>query len=67
MHDAATGVTLSINTDRSQGGGSIADCQLELMLHRRLLNDDFLGVGEALNETGLNTGMATLLVMTGGC
>ena len=24
------------------------------MLHRRLLRDDFLGVGEALNEPGLN-------------
>ncbi|XP_052175300.1 probable alpha-mannosidase At5g13980 isoform X2 [Diospyros lotus] len=42
---------LSILVDRSVGGSSIVDGQLELMLHRRLLRDDSRGVGEALNET----------------
>ncbi|GAV60191.1 Glyco_hydro_38 domain-containing protein/Glyco_hydro_38C domain-containing protein/Alpha-mann_mid domain-containing protein [Cephalotus follicularis] len=42
---------LSILVDRSVGGSSIADGQLELMVHRRLLYDDSRGVGEALNET----------------
>lgn len=42
---------LTVMSDRSQGGASINDGQLEVMLHRRLLVDDFLGVGEALNET----------------
>ncbi|KAK2983332.1 hypothetical protein RJ640_016070, partial [Escallonia rubra] len=42
---------LSILVDRSVGGSSIVDGQLELMLHRRLLHDDGRGVGEALNET----------------
>ncbi|KZV21769.1 alpha-mannosidase [Dorcoceras hygrometricum] len=41
----------SILVDRSVGGSSIADGQLELMLHRRLLYDDGKGVDEALNET----------------
>ncbi|KAK3041857.1 hypothetical protein RJ639_000373, partial [Escallonia herrerae] len=42
---------LSILVDRSVGGSSIVDGQLELMLHRRLLQDDGRGVAEALNET----------------
>lgn len=41
----------SVLVDRSVGGSSIVDGQLELMLHRRLLNDDGRGVAEALNET----------------
>ncbi|CDP17307.1 unnamed protein product [Coffea canephora] len=41
----------SILVDRSVGGSSIFDGQLELMLHRRLLVDDSRGVAEALNET----------------
>ena len=45
---------LTVMTDRSHGGSSIQDGALEIMLHRRLLHDDFLGVGEALNEPGLN-------------
>ncbi len=39
-------------TDRSQGGSSIDDGSIEIMLHRRTLNDDNLGVGEPLNEKG---------------
>ncbi|XP_020253572.1 probable alpha-mannosidase At5g13980 isoform X2 [Asparagus officinalis] len=42
---------LSILVDRSVGGSSIVDGQIELMLHRRLLHDDGRGVAEALNET----------------
>ncbi|XP_078160110.1 putative alpha-mannosidase At5g13980 [Carex rostrata] len=42
---------LSVLVDRSVGGSSIADGQIELMVHRRLLVDDDRGVGEALNET----------------
>ena len=43
--------------DRSEGGGSIRDGSIEIMLHRRILKDDSLGVGEALNETAYNTGL----------
>lgn len=41
---------VSVLVDRAVGGSSLADGQLELMLHRRLLNDDSRGVGETLNE-----------------
>ena len=49
----ASGVQLTIMTDRSLGGSSIKDGSLELMVHRRLLHDDKRGVGEALNEPGI--------------
>ncbi|CAL0305214.1 unnamed protein product [Lupinus luteus] len=41
----------SVLVDRSVGGASVVDGQLELMVHRRLLVDDGRGVAEALNET----------------
>ncbi|XP_042500282.1 alpha-mannosidase At3g26720-like isoform X3 [Macadamia integrifolia] len=44
-------VELSVLVDRSVGGSSTVDGQIELMLHRRLLHDDHRGVGEVLNET----------------
>ncbi|KAL4362664.1 hypothetical protein GQ457_04G014770 [Hibiscus cannabinus] len=42
---------LSLLVDRSVGGASIKDGQLELMLHRSLLQDDGRGVTESLCET----------------
>ncbi|XP_035831920.1 probable alpha-mannosidase At5g13980 [Helianthus annuus] len=41
---------LSVLVDRSVGGSSIVDGELELMLHRRLLYDDGKGVAKAINE-----------------
>ena len=43
---------LVILTDRSQGGTSMAEGEIDLMLHRRMFSDDQLGLGEALNELG---------------
>uniref|UniRef100_A0A0B7AW15 Alpha-mannosidase n=1 Tax=Arion vulgaris TaxID=1028688 RepID=A0A0B7AW15_9EUPU len=42
----------SVLVDRSEGGTSLNDGDVELMLHRRLVKDDGRGVGEALNELG---------------
>eukprot|EP01138_Halocafeteria_seosinensis_P015418 gb/GECG01015735.1/.p1 GENE.gb/GECG01015735.1/~~gb/GECG01015735.1/.p1 ORF type:complete len:239 (+),score=21.56 gb/GECG01015735.1/:1-717(+) len=51
--DVNDGRMLSIATDRAEGGASLRDGELELMVHRRLLRDDFEGLNQALNETGL--------------
>ncbi|KAJ2942177.1 hypothetical protein O0L34_g15718 [Tuta absoluta] len=45
---------VSIITDRSEGGSSLEEGVIEVMLHRRLVKDDHKGVGEPLNETVLN-------------
>lgn len=47
----------TVLTDRSQGGSSLIEGEVELMLHRRLLHDDAFGVGEALNETANGKGL----------
>ncbi|XP_076297759.1 lysosomal alpha-mannosidase II [Lasioglossum baleicum] len=48
---------LSVITDRAQGGTSMKDGEIELMVHRRLLHDDAFGVGEALNELAFGKGL----------
>ena len=47
-------IQLTVLTDRAQGASSVHDGQLELMVHRRHLVDDGLGVGEPLNERDNN-------------
>ncbi len=42
---------MAVCTDRTQGGSSLEDGNIELMVHRRLVEDDARGVGEILNET----------------
>ncbi|XP_059083104.1 lysosomal alpha-mannosidase-like [Tigriopus californicus] len=42
---------LSLLNDRSQGGSSLKDGEIELMVHRRTLVDDRRGLLEVLNET----------------
>ena len=42
---------MHVVVDRSQGVASLRDGEIETMVHRRVLRDDGLGVGEALNET----------------
>lgn len=55
LHDNEIQMTL-VN-DRAQGGSSLLDGQLELMVHRRLLHDDAFGVGEPLSETQFGRGL----------
>ena len=42
---------MSVLVDRGEGCASLKDGEMEIMLNRRLLVDDWRGVGEALNET----------------
>ncbi|XP_059478736.1 lysosomal alpha-mannosidase-like [Neocloeon triangulifer] len=53
----SAGEEFAVLTDRAQGGSSIENGTLEVMLHRRLLFDDGKGVYEALNETAFDKGL----------
>ncbi|XP_011645218.1 lysosomal alpha-mannosidase isoform X2 [Pogonomyrmex barbatus] len=57
LKDETKQLKLNVLTDRAQGGSSLHDGTIELMLHRRLLKDDAFGVGEALNETAFGEGL----------
>ncbi|KAG5887528.1 hypothetical protein JTB14_022140 [Gonioctena quinquepunctata] len=57
MRDELRQLEVAVLNDRSQGGSSLADGQLELMIHRRLLVDDNKGLSEALNEQEFGQGM----------
>ncbi|KAF7233994.1 hypothetical protein EG68_06920 [Paragonimus skrjabini miyazakii] len=50
--DSRPAMGFAVYTDRAQGGSSLRDAQVELMIHRRLVRDDGYGVGEALAEQG---------------
>ncbi len=43
--------------DRSEGGSSMHDGSVELMVHRCTLHDDAQGVGEPINENAYGTGL----------
>eukprot|EP00945_MAST-04E_sp_MAST-4E-sp1_P007088 g7088.t1 len=51
LQDDTEKVQLAVITDVSVGGASLADGELELMVHRRIQGDDNRGVQEPLNET----------------
>ncbi|KAK3861068.1 hypothetical protein Pcinc_032926 [Petrolisthes cinctipes] len=55
--DAGDNFKAAFLNDRAQGGTSLGDGHMELMVHRRLLHDDAFGVGEALNETAFGEGL----------
>ncbi|XP_063545417.1 lysosomal alpha-mannosidase-like [Cydia strobilella] len=48
---------MCILTDRTQGGTSYDDGDIELMVHRRLLTDDGFGLDETLNEEEHGSGL----------
>jgi len=54
IEDETAQKMLVVLNDRTQGGASIQDGNIELMIHRRLLYDDAFGVGEALDEPGVD-------------
>ncbi|KAF4735357.1 hypothetical protein FOZ62_027517, partial [Perkinsus olseni] len=56
---------LTLVPDRAHGGASLLPGQLELMVHRRCLVDDWRGVDEALNETDCSTGICLPKMVTG--
>ncbi|XP_040580756.2 LOW QUALITY PROTEIN: lysosomal alpha-mannosidase [Lepeophtheirus salmonis] len=53
-------VRMSVLTDRSQGGTSLNNGEIELMLHRRLMSRDGFGVGEPLNEVAYGKGLVCI-------
>ncbi|KAF2897557.1 hypothetical protein ILUMI_08617, partial [Ignelater luminosus] len=50
IRDPNKNLEVAVLTDRAQGGASLHNGQIELMLHRNCLNDDALGVEETLDE-----------------
>ncbi len=48
--DESQNSVMSVVTDRAQGASSMKDSEIEIMVHRRLLDDDAFGVAEPLNE-----------------
>ncbi|XP_068085422.1 lysosomal alpha-mannosidase-like [Anabrus simplex] len=57
IRDESKSMELAVLNDRAQGGSSLHDGELELMVHRRLLYDDGFGVGEALDEIAFGKGV----------
>ena len=57
ISNASIGMGFNVLTDRSQGGSSINNGWVELMVHRRCLNDDDAGVAEPLNEKAYGEGL----------
>lgn len=57
LRDEEQGLQFSLLNDRAQGGTSLKSGQVELMLHRKCLNDDAFGVGESLQETEFEQGL----------
>ena len=53
IRDYAQDLQMTVLTDRSEGGSSMSDGSIQLMLHRRLLYDDGYGMDESLNEPGI--------------
>jgi len=51
VEDTAAKTQLAIITDVTQGGSSLKNGQIEMMVHRRVMKDDSRGVQEPLNET----------------
>jgi len=52
MRDVKRGIQVTVMNDRAQGGSAdMEKSSIELMQHRRMLQDDNRGPKEILNET----------------
>lgn len=58
IEDDADDVAFTVLSDVSQGGSSLANGEIELMVNRRIMADDSRGVQEPLNETMCGCGDA---------
>jgi lysosomal alpha-mannosidase len=57
IKDETKKLEVAVLNDRAQGGTSLKEGTVELMIHRRLLGDDDKGVKEALNEIQYDKGL----------
>ncbi|KAF2897558.1 hypothetical protein ILUMI_08618 [Ignelater luminosus] len=57
IRDPNQDVEVAVLTDRAQGGSSLNDGEIELMIHRNCLHDDGFGVDEPLYEKAFNAGL----------
>ncbi|XP_018323399.1 lysosomal alpha-mannosidase-like isoform X2 [Agrilus planipennis] len=57
IRDETNGLEVAVLTDRPEGGSSLSDGEIELMIHRNCFADDSFGVGEALNEYAYGKGL----------
>lgn len=57
IKDEEKKLEVAVLNDRAQGGSSLANGMIELMVHRRLLKDDSLGVNEALDDEEFGQGV----------
>lgn len=70
IKDENSKINLAVLNDRSQGGSSLKPGVVELMVHRRLRQDDGYGVNEVLNEEEFGDGLIVRgqhFVTTGSC
>ena len=57
LTDLKSGYRMNVLTDRAEGGGSIEEGQLELMIHRRLVQQDYCIFNEPLDEMAHGEGL----------
>ncbi|XP_050557941.1 lysosomal alpha-mannosidase-like [Spodoptera frugiperda] len=57
IHSGNASVEMCVLVDRTEGGTSYNDGEIELMVHRRLLTDDGFGLEETLNEESYGVGL----------
>lgn len=57
IEDKIKGTRVAILNDRAQGGSSLNEGSMELMIHRRCTRDDEFGVGEILAEEQYGVGI----------